>query len=235
MTTLYDKVVIVTGANRGLGREFVHQFLDRGAATVYAAARNPATITDDDPRVVPLPLDVTDPDSVARAAHAAPDVDILVNNAGISTPTPVLSTDTTNLRRELDVNLFGPLAVTSTFADTLAERSGTVVNVASVLSWLGIGGSYSVSKAALWSATDAMRLDLAPRGVHVLGLYMGYVDTDMTAGVDAPKATPADIVGQVLDGLDTGASEVLADDTARQVRAALHRPVDERYAPFAAA
>lgn len=235
MSTLNDKVVLVTGANRGLGREFVDQFLARGAATVYAAARNPATITDDDPRVVATALDVTDPDSVARAAAAAPDVDILVNNAGISAPTPVLSKDTANLRRELEVNLFGPLAVTSAFLDTLVERSGTVVNVASVLSWIGIGGSYGVSKAALWSATDAMRLDLAPRGVHVLGLYMGYVDTDMTAGVDAPKASPADIVGQVLDGLDAGAAEVLADDTARQVRAALHRPVDERYGPFAAA
>lgn len=235
MSTLNDKVVLVTGANRGLGREFVDQFLARGAAKVYAAARNPAAITDEDPRVVPIALDVTDPDSVARAAAAAPDVDILVNNAGISASTPVLSKDTANLRRELEVNLFGPLAVTSTFVDTLAERSGTVVNVASVLSWIGIGGSYGVSKAALWSATDAMRLDLAPRGVHVLGLYMGYVDTDMTAGVEAPKASPADIVGQVLDGLDTGAAEVLADDTARQVRAALHRPVDERYAPFAAA
>lgn len=235
MTTLRDKVVLVTGANRGLGREFVRQFLDRGAATVYAAARNPATITDDDPRVVPLPLDVTDADSVARAAVATSGVDILVNNAGIATPTPVLSTDTTNLRRELDVNLFGPLAVTSAFADTLAERSGTVVNVASVLAWLGIGGSYGVSKAALWSATDAMRLDLARRGVHVLGLYMGYVDTDMAAGVDAPKVAPSDVVGQVLDGIEAGASEVLADDSARQVRAALHRPVDERYAPFAAA
>jgi NAD(P)-dependent dehydrogenase (short-subunit alcohol dehydrogenase family) len=235
MSTLTDKVVLVTGANRGLGREFVHQFLDRGAAKVYAAARNRATITEHGPRVVALPLDVTDPDSVARAADAAPDVDILVNNAGISAPTPVLSKDTANLRRELEVNLFGPLAVTSAFADTVAARSGAVVNVASVLSWLGIGGSYSVSKAALWSATDAMRLDLAPRGVHVLGLYMGYVDTDMTAGVDAPKATPAGIVGQVLDGLETGASEVLADDTARQVRAGLHRPVDERYRPFAAA
>lgn len=177
----------------------------------------------------------TSPNPTLSPTRPTPDVDILINNAGISAPTPVLSKDTGNLRRELEVNLFGPLAVTSAFADTLAERCGAVVNVASVLSWLGIGGSYSVSKAALWSATDAMRLDLAPRGVHVLGLYLGYVDTDMTAGVDAPKATPADIVGQVLDGLETGASEVLADDTARQVRASLHRPVDERYAPFAAA
>lgn len=133
------------------------------------------------------------------------------------------------------MNLFGPLAVTSAFADQLAERSGAVVNVASVLSWIGLGASYSVSKAALWSATDSMRVDLAPRGVQVVGVYMGYVDTDMTSGVEAPKSAPADVVRQVLDGLEAGASEVLADETARQVRAGLHLPVDERYAPFAAA
>lgn len=235
MTALTGRTVLVTGANRGLGREFVEQLLSRGVAKVYAAARNPATIAGDDPRVVALELDVTDPDSVARAAEAAHDVDVVVNNAGISTPTPVLSEDTTNLRRELEVNLFGPLAVTSAFADQLAERSGAVVNVASVLSWIGLGASYSVSKAALWSATDSMRVDLAPRGVQVVGVYMGYVDTDMTSGVEAPKSAPADVVRQVLDGVEAGASEVLADETARHVRAGLHLPVDERYAPFAAA
>ncbi|QJY49343.1 SDR family oxidoreductase [Pseudonocardia broussonetiae] len=232
MTALTGRTVLVTGANRGLGREFVAQLLERGAAKVYAAARNP--VAGDNPRVVALQLDVTDPDSVARAVEAAPDVDVVVNNAGISTPTPVLTPDTTNLRRELEVNLFGPLAVTSAFADGLAERSGAVVNVASALSWIGLGASYSVSKAALWSATDSMRVDLAPRGVQVVGVYMGYVDTDMAAGVDAPKTSPADVVRQVLDGVESGASEVLADETARQVRAGLHLPVDERYAPFLA-
>ena len=233
MTTLTDQTVLITGANRGLGREFVEQFLTRGVAKVYAAARNPESITTDDPRVVPLQLDVTDPDSVARAAATAHDVSIVVNNAGVSTPTRVLSGDTANLRRELEVNLFGPLAVTTAFADRLADCRGAVVNVASVLSWLGIGGSYSVSKAALWSATDSMRLDLTPRGVQVVGVYMAYVDTDMATGVDATP--PADVVRQVLDGLEAGALEVLADQAARDVRAALDRPVDERYAPFAAA
>lgn len=232
MTALTGRTVLVTGANRGLGREFVAQLLERGAAKVYAAARTP--VEGDDPRVVALQLDVTDPDSVTRAAAAAPDVDVVVNNAGISTPTPVLTADTTNLRRELEVNLFGPLAVTSAFADGLAERGGAVVNVASALSWIGLGASYSVSKAALWSATDSMRVDLAPRGIQVVGVYMGYVDTDMAAGVDAPKTSPADVVRQVLDGVESGASEVLADDTARGVRAGLHLPVDERYAPFLA-
>ena len=232
MTQLVAQTALVTGANRGLGREFVNQLLAGGTKKVYAAARNPETIEIDDPRVVPLQLDVTDPESVARAAEVADDVSVVVNNAGISIAARVLDDDTTQLRRELEVNLFGPLAVTSAFADQLAARSGVVVNVASVLSWLALGGSYSVSKAALWSATDSMRLELGPRGVQVVGVYLGYVDTDMTSGVDAPKRSPADVVRQVLNGIEAGALEVIADDLARTVRDGLRQPVAERYAAF---
>jgi NAD(P)-dependent dehydrogenase (short-subunit alcohol dehydrogenase family) len=230
--SLEGQVVLVTGANRGLGREFVQQLLARGAGKVYAAARRPDSITSADPRVVPLRLDVADPDSVARAAAVATDVSVLINNAGISRSTSVLSPDMANLRSELEVNLFGPLQVTAAFAPSLTERKGVVVNVASVLSWFAVGASYGVSKAALWSATDSMRIELHPLGVQVLSVYMGYVDTDMTAGVTAPKASPAEIVGQVLDGLQSGAHEVLADQIARDVRASLHLPVNERYAGF---
>ncbi len=232
MTQLVAQTALVTGANRGLGREFVNQLLERGATKVYAGARNPETIDINDPRVVPLQLDVTDPDSVARAAEVADDVSVVVNNAGISVAARVLDDDTVQLRRELEVNLFGPLAVTSAFADQVADRSGVVVNVASVLSWLALGGSYSVSKAALWSATDSMRLELGPRGVQVVGVYMGYVDTDMTSSVDAPKIAPADVVRQVLDGIEAGALEVMADDLTRSVRSGLQQPVAERYAAF---
>lgn len=232
MTQLIAQTALVTGANRGLGREFVQQLLDRGVTKVYAGARDPGTVDLDDPRVVPLQLDVTDPDSVVRAAEVADDVSVVVNNAGISLAARVLDDDTTQLRRELEVNLFGPLAVTAAFGDQVAARSGVVVNVASVLSWLALGGSYSVSKAALWSATDSMRLELGPRGVQVVGVYMGYVDTDMTSGVDAPKSAPADVVRQVLDGIEGGASEVIADDLTRAVRGGLHQPVAERYAAF---
>ena len=235
MTTLAHSVALVTGANRGIGKEFVQQLLDRGAEKVYAAARDPRSAGHTDPRVVPLALDVTDLESVARAAELAPDVSVLVNNAGICTPTPVLSSDTSNLRSEMEVNLFGPLAVTSAFVDGVVQRAGVIVNVASVLSWLGLGGSYSISKAALWSATDSMRLDLAPKGVQVVGVYMGYVDTDMTASVKDPKISPEDVVRQVLDGVEAGELEVLADQLARDVRASLHLPVARRYAPFSQA
>jgi NAD(P)-dependent dehydrogenase (short-subunit alcohol dehydrogenase family) len=232
MTQLAAQTALVTGANRGLGREFVHQLLERGVSKVYAAARDPRSIDVTDPRVVPLQLDVTDPDSVARAAELTEDVSIVVNNAGILAGASVVGDDTSGLRRELEVNLFGPLAVTSAFADGVAERSGVIVNVASVLSWLALGGSYSVSKAALWSATDSMRLELGPRGVQVVGVYVGYIDTDMAAGVAAAKTSPGDVVRQVLDGVESGASEILADDLARDVRASLNQPVRARYAPF---
>jgi NAD(P)-dependent dehydrogenase (short-subunit alcohol dehydrogenase family) len=228
MTALADQVVLVTGANRGMGREYVEQLLDRGVAKVYAAARNPDSIEVSDARVVPLQLDVSDAASVAAAAEHATDVSVLINNAGISRGGSVLTPDTAELREELETNLFGPLALASAVADRIAERSGAIVNVASVLAWLPVGGTYSVSKAALSSATDSMRIELAPRGVQVVGVYVGLVDTDMGAFSDSPKTPPADVVRQVLDGLEAGAEEVLADELTRQVRAQLSTPLHER-------
>lgn len=232
MTQLAQQTALVTGANRGIGREFVRQLLDRGVAKVYAAARDPRTVVVDDPRVVPLQLDVTDAASVARAAEAAQDVSVVVNNAGIARGASVLAPDTATLRAELETNLFGTLAVASAFADRLVQRSGVLVNIASVASWLPVSGSYSVSKAAVWSATDSIRLELGPRGVQVVGVHVGYVDTDMTATIDAPKSRPADVVRQVLDGVETGVLEVLADDLTRAVRDGLNQPVQARLAPF---
>ena len=230
MTKLAEQTVLDTGANRGMGREYVSQLLDRGAAKIYAAARDPRTIDLVDPRVVPLELDVTDPASIARAAEAAHDVTVLINNAGIARANSVLNPDTSTLRLELETNLFGPLALVSAFAERLADRAGAIVNVASVVSWIGVGGSYGVSKAALWSATDSMRMELAPRVVQVLGVYVGYVDTDMAAAVQAPKADASDVVRQVLDGLEADEVEVLADETSRGVRAHLSEPVQAQLA-----
>ena len=232
MTQLANQTALVTGANRGIGREFVRQLLDRGVAKVYAAARDPQAIVAGDPRVVPLQLDVTDAGSVARAAETAHDVSVVVNNAGIARGASVLDSDTATLRGELETNLFGTLAVTSAFADRLAQRSGVVINIASVASWLPTGGTYGVSKAAVWSATDSMRLELEPRGVQVIGVHVGYVDTDMTASIDAAKSSPANLVQQVLDGVEKGDVEILADDLTRAVRAGLNQPIETRLAAF---
>ncbi len=228
MTSLADRAVLVTGANRGMGREYVRQLLGRGVARVYAAAREPRSVDVLDPRVVPLALDVTDPASVAAAVKAAPDVSVLINNAGIARTASVLAPETTALREQLETNLFGPLAMAAAFADQIAERSGAIVNVSSILAWLPVGASYGVSKAALWSATDSMRIELSPRGVQVVGVHVGLVDTDMAAFADAPKSDPADVVRQVLDGVESGDQEVLADEGSREVRRQLGTPLDAR-------
>lgn len=230
MTKLAGQIALVTGANRGLGREFVEQLLERGVEKVYVTARNPETIEISDPRAVPLQLDVTDAGSIAAALEVADDVSVLINNAGIANMASVLDPDTASMRAELEVNLFGPLAMSAAFSDSLVKHSGVVVNVASIVSWLAVGHSYSVSKAALWSATEAMRLELAPQGVQVVSVHMAYVDTDMTVGVEAPKSSPVDIVRQVLDGVEAGDSEVLADELTRSVRTTLNLPTAERYA-----
>ena len=228
MTSLAEQTVLVTGANRGMGREYVTQLLDRGVAKVYAAARDPRTIDVEDPRVVPLRLDVTDAASVAKAAEVAADVSVLINNAGIVRGASVLSHDSSGLREQMETNLFGPLAMASAFADRIAQRSGAIVNVSSVLAWMPIGASYGVTKAALWSATDSMRLELGSRGVQVVGVYVGLVDTDMATFADAPKSDPADVVRQVLDGIESGAEEVLADEMTHAVRAQMDKPIQER-------
>ncbi|MFE9320637.1 SDR family oxidoreductase [Nocardia sp. NPDC052278] len=230
MTSLVDQTVLVTGANRGMGREYVEQLLGRGVKKIYAAARDPQQIHATDARIVPLHLDVTSAVSVAEAAETATDVSVLINNAGIARGASVLGRSTDGLRAELETNLFGPLALASAFADRIVERSGAIVNVSSVLAWLPIGGSYGVSKAAMWSATDSMRTELAPRGVQVVGVYMGLVDTDMGKNSDSPKSDPADVVRQVLDGIESGAAEVLADELSRQARAWLSEPVQKRLA-----
>jgi NAD(P)-dependent dehydrogenase (short-subunit alcohol dehydrogenase family) len=220
MVDLRNSVVLVTGSNRGIGKSFVQGFLDRGAAKVYATARTPLAY--DDPRVVPLALDVTDADSVAAVAAAAPDVTILVNNAGITGTGPLATSKIKGIADVIDTNVLGPIRLVQAFAPILAANGGgAIVNVASALSWLAGTGDYGVSKAALWQVTNSLRVELRDQGTLVQGLHLGYTDTDMTANVTAPKGDPADVVAASLDGLEAGLSEVLADDTARYAKSIL--------------
>jgi NAD(P)-dependent dehydrogenase (short-subunit alcohol dehydrogenase family) len=231
MAGLNGQIVLVTGANGGLGTEFVRQALERGATKVYAAARRPRDW--DDARIVPLVLDVSDEASVTSAAATASDVTVVVNNAGQIRPGGLVDGPLEDIRSQIETNLIGPLLVTRAFAPALRAASGTVVNVASVLSWLGGSGAYGVSKAGLWSATDSTRLELAGDGVQVVGAYLGYTDTPMTDGVDAPKNTPEQVVTAVFDGVEQGEHEVLADELTRSVRASLGASINERYAALA--
>ncbi|MEU7005547.1 SDR family oxidoreductase [Streptomyces sp. NPDC046332] len=219
---LKDSVAVVTGANRGLGRHLAEQLLQRGAK-VYAAARRPETV--DLPGAVPLRLDVTDAESIRAAAGIASDATLLVNNAGISTSTPLIAGDLDAVRREMETNFFGPLAVTRAFAPVLERNGGgSVLNVLSVLSWLhpaGLG-SYAAAKAAAWAMTGAAREELAPRGITVSALHVAYMDTDMAAAVPAEQKTdPAEVAAQALLGIEAGLTEILADDTTRYVKQSL--------------
>jgi NAD(P)-dependent dehydrogenase (short-subunit alcohol dehydrogenase family) len=213
-------VALVTGANGGLGREFVRQFLERGASRVYAAARRDLDWADD--RVVPLRLDVTDPGSIRAAAEAAADVTVLVNNAGVIGARSLLTSPIAEIRDTFETNLFGPLQLTRAFAPTLAAAGGgAIVNVHSVLSWLAVPGAYSPSKAALWGLTNTLRLELADQGTQVLGAHLGYTDTPMTAGLDVPKSDPLVIVTRILDALAAGSDEAHTDEVTQRVRSNL--------------
>jgi NAD(P)-dependent dehydrogenase (short-subunit alcohol dehydrogenase family) len=234
MTTIDDQIVLVTGANGGLGRQLVAQALARGARKVYATARTPQSW--DDARVVPLALDVTDASSVAAAAAAADDVTIVVNNAGVSGGRSVVTDPLDDIRATYEANVFGPIAVVQAFAPVLARHGGgAVVDVHSALSWLATPGDYASTKAALWSVTNTVRIELAGQGTHVLGAHFGYTDTPLIAGLDVPKGDPRDVVAAIYDGLEAGDLEVLADDTARTVRQALAGPLEALYPQVTAA
>lgn len=233
MTSMTGQVVLVTGANGGIGTEFVRQVLQRGASKVYATARTPRNW--DDERIVGLALDINDAASVAAAALVASDVTMLVNNAG-ALPRSASIRDLTDaeFREGMETNFFGPVAVSRAFAPALtAHERSALVNVHSVASWCAFGGVYSASKAALWSVTNSLRLELAPRGVHVVGVHVGYVDTAMAEHASGPKMQPADLVAAVLDAVEANEYEVVADEISAQVKAALSGPVEALYPELA--
>ncbi|GAA1554542.1 SDR family oxidoreductase [Kribbella sancticallisti] len=228
MTTLEGAVVLVTGGNRGIGKAIVDDLLTRGVKKVYATARNPQPSTDD--RVVTLPLEVTDQTSIDALLAAAPDVTVLINNAGGTSPDTYLDVPFEDIRQVFEVNFFGPLNLTRAFVPVIERNGGGhILNAHSALSWVSWHGAYAATKAALWSQTNAIRVELLDRGIGVTGLHMGYVDTDMTTAVTAPKESPADIAKAALDGIETGAYEVLADDTARGAKAAVSGDLTNLY------
>ena len=224
-----DVVALVTGANRGLGRRFAEQLIARGAK-VYAAARRPETI--DIPGVVPIALDITDPESIQRAAAQAGDVNVLVNNAGVSTRANLLDGSLDDVRLEMETHYFGTLQMIRAFAPVIernggAAGGGAILNVLSVLSWLHppTSGAYSAAKAAAWALTDAMRTELALRRIHVAALHVGYMDTDMVSYIPADQKTdPGAVARLALDGLFAGEPEILGDDLTRNTRAGLSAP-----------
>ncbi len=217
-------LALVTGANRGLGAAFARGLLSAGAAKVYGAARDPASVTT--PGVTPFQLDVTNPKHVEAIARELTDVTLLINNAGIAEFGSVLSPNATDaLRRQFETNAVGPLRLTQALAPVLAANGGgAVVNVLSVLSWLTLGGqsgAYSASKAAAWALGNALRQELKAQRTQLVAVHAAFIDTDMARGAPGPKIAPEEVVSQTLAALEAGHAEVLADSVTRQVHAGL--------------
>lgn len=218
-----NSVALVTGANRGLGLAFTRALLASGAKKVYAAARDPGSISL--AGVEPIQLDVTRADQIEAAAKACGDVTLLINNAGIVRGGALLEANSAaTARAELETNFFGVLAMSQAFAPILAAHGGgAILNILSALSWVSLPGlgSYSATKSATWSLTNGLRNELRAQRTQVVGLHVGYMDTDMAKHAEGPKARPEDVVRQALAAIEAGQEEVLADDVSRHVKLGL--------------
>jgi NAD(P)-dependent dehydrogenase (short-subunit alcohol dehydrogenase family) len=208
-TAIAGRTVLVTGANRGLGQALVDEALRRGAARVYAGARQPSAHLDE--RVTPIPMDVTNPPQIQAAAKRVESLDILINNAGVSLPDDL--DDRGAVDRHLAVNLFGTWGVTEAFLSSLTRSSGTVVNVVSVsaLAAVPVLPAYSISKAASFSLTQSLRALLAREGVRVHAVLPGPIDTDMVRDLPIPKTPPDSVARSIFDGVENGDDEIFPD------------------------
>ncbi len=213
-----NSVAFVTGANRGFGAALVTELLRAGARKVYAAARERFEIID--PRVEYVRLDVTKLEEIEAAALQCGDVDLLVNNAGVAHFKSFLSGDAiAAARSELEINYIAPLALSQAFAPILARNGGgAIVNVLSIVSWLNVKefATYSASKAAAWSLTNGLRSELRHQGTHVMAVHVGFMDTDMTRNIDAPKSNTNEVARHIINSLEAGDEEALADELTRK-------------------
>jgi len=231
MTDVAGAVAVVTGGQRGLGAAFTHELLERGAAKVYATARRPQPSSD--PRVEAVALDVVDDESVRALAQRADDATLVFNNAGVLFPSPLLSGSMDEVRATFETNVLGALRVARAFAPVLAAHGGgALVDLHSLLSWGAGAGAYGASKAALWSITNSLRLELAGQGTHVVGVHLGFADTEMVAAMPGEKLSPAEVATRVLDGIEKGEDEILVDDVSRRFKAALSGPVEGLTVPL---
>jgi NAD(P)-dependent dehydrogenase (short-subunit alcohol dehydrogenase family) len=230
--TIADKTVLVTGANRGIGAALVKEALNRGAKRVYAGARQP--LTHGDGRVTPLTLDVTNAAQIQRAVDEVDSLDILINNAGVALYDDL--SDRAVLERHLAVNLFGAYGVTQAFLPLLTGSKGAIVNnlSANALAPLPLIPAYSISKAAAFNMTQSLRVLLAARGVRVHAVLTGLVDTDMTRGLDIPKASPDTVARGIFDGVENGQEEIFPDpmseSLAQSWRSGAAKALERQYA-----
>lgn len=207
--TLEGKRILVTGANRGIGRALVEEALGREVSLVYAATRQPLSLSD--PRVIRLTLDVTDPAQIRAAAAQVDGLDMLINNAGVGLYDDL--SDPVALEQHLAVNLFGTLGVTQAFLPKLTETQGTIVNVLSVaaIAALPFIPAYSISKAAAFALTQSHRALLSRHGIAVHAVLAGPVDTDMSRDLEVPKVSPGEVARAIFDGVENSEDDIFPD------------------------
>lgn len=210
-----NRTVLITGANRGIGRALVDEALRRGARRVFAGSRG--TMFHPDARVIPLTLDVTNPALVRQAVDAVDTLDVLINNAGIALYDDLSDPDV--IEQHLQVNVIGMLRMTLAFVPQLKRSKGAIVNNLSLaaVAPLPIIPSYSISKAAALNMTQSLRAHLASGGVTVHGVFLGPVDTDMNRGFDIPKASPASAAAGIFDGLQAGEPDIFPDPASSAI------------------
>jgi NAD(P)-dependent dehydrogenase (short-subunit alcohol dehydrogenase family) len=229
MSRIEGKSVLVTGANRGIGRAFVEQLLRDGAAKVYATARNTEALGDlvaaGRGRVVPVALDVTKPEMIEAVAAAHGDVALLINNAGVAAFEGIIDAPSDQpARHEMETNYFGSFNMIRAFAPVLAANGGgAIVNLSSIAAHVNfpVLGSYSASKAALHSLTQGVRAELAAQGTLVVGVYPGPVDTDMAARFPMDKIAPDAVARRVLEGVEAGEEDIYPDPMSSEMRSGL--------------
>lgn len=236
---IQNSIAVVTGANRGVGRALVDALLKAGAAKIYATARTDEglkALAAIDPKVVPLPLEVTDPSQVAALAEKTTDATLLINNAATISFGGALEADPGTISANLEVNLFGPLNLARAFAPGLqANGGGAILNMLTLLSLASMPSitPYNISKAAAWSMTLSLRAELAPKNITVHSVFPGAIDTDMLAGVEMDKASPADVARAIIAGVDAGEEDIFPDAMAREVYANWrkdHKQVEKQFA-----
>lgn len=229
-----NKTLLITGANRGIGRALVEEALRRGARRVYAATRQPFTHSDG--RVTLLTMDVTNPAQIQQAAEKVESLDILINNAGVFLQDDL--SDRAGLDRNLAVNLFGTHGVSMAFLPLVARSQGAIVNVLSLsgLASVPFSPAYSISKAATFSLTQSLRALWAGRGVKVHAVLAGPVDTDMTRNLDIPKTSPEGVARGIFDGVEKGEEEIFPDPMSESVaegwRAGTAKALEKQFAAF---
>ena len=232
--TIEGKTVLVTGANRGIGRALIEEALRRGARRVYAGTRQPFSHPDE--RVTPLMLDVTSPEQIEAAVGQVESLDILINNAGVALYDDL--SDRSVLQQHLDVNLFGTYGVTQAFLPLLTRAQGAIVNNVSMMAQapFPVTPAYAISKAAAFNMTQSLRALLAGRGVRVHAVLTGPTDTDMTRGLDIPKSSPQDVAQAIFDGVDNGEEDIFPDPMSQTMadswRGSVAKALEHQYAAF---